>query len=230
MAWRKAVLFLAVAAILLPVTAKADSLVFTFGNGGKHGVGLTATTFAPGGVISNQIPTLTQHVSLATLFSATHAPSGPSISGSNIGGVGFTTGTFISKVANVVTFAGGGNITITASNLGGIGIPNGTVLFSGFFNGNSVFTISGVVGQPNSHIGTLAGQVVTSTLNPILLTLLGIPFQPVGTAVVLDIDLRVGTGGVIQNGSITLVPEPGTLALFGTGLMGLAGLVRRRLK
>ena len=105
-----------------------------------------------------------------------------------------------------------------------------SVLFSGFFNGNSVFTISGVAGQPNSHIGTLAGQVVTNSLDPTLLALLGLPFQPVGTAVVLNIDLRVGTGGVIQSGSITLVPEPGTLALFGTGIVGLAGLIRRRRK
>jgi hypothetical protein len=32
-----------------------------------------------------------------------------------------------------------------------------------------------------------------------------------------------------ENGNCTPVPEPGTLALFGTGLLGLAGVIRRRL-
>jgi hypothetical protein len=35
---------------------------------------------------------------------------------------------------------------------------------------------------------------------------------------------------VVRVESIQPVPEPGTLALFGTGLIGLAGLVRRKLK
>lgn len=35
---------------------------------------------------------------------------------------------------------------------------------------------------------------------------------------------------VVKVESLDPVPEPGTLALFGTGLIGLAGLVRRKLK
>jgi hypothetical protein len=39
---------------------------------------------------------------------------------------------------------------------------------------------------------------------------------------------RCGKTGFAETSSISTVPEPGTLALIGTGLVGLASIVRRR--
>jgi hypothetical protein len=215
--------------LMVPSQASANSLVFTF-VGGTHANGLVQFTTGPGGILSNQVGTLAQNVSPAILTGINNSPCCTSVSGPDIGRVGFTTGSWVSTVGNVYTYGSGGNLTVTANNLGLLGLPNNTVLFSGVFSSNSSFVVTVPnLSFPHSHVGNLSGKVQTTFLSPTLLALLGVPFQNHGTAVALAIDVKVGTGGAIQSGSITLVPEPGTLALFGTGLVGLAGLLRRRL-
>lgn len=227
---RRVILFSLLALCLMaPSQASANSLVFSF-VGGTHANGLVQFTTGSGGLLSNQVATLTQHVSPAILTGITNSPCCTSISGPDIGKVGFTTGTWVSTVGNVYTYGTGGNLTVTANNLGFLGLPNNTILFSGVFSSNSSFIVTVPnLAHPHAHIGNLSGKVNTTYLNPVLLALLGMPYQSHGTAVALAIDVKIGTGGAIQSGNITLVPEPGTLALFGTGLVGLAGLLRRRL-
>ena len=42
--------------------------------------------------------------------------------------------------------------------------------------------------------------------------------------------INMGKGGIVGSSDTIVTPEPGTLGLLGTGLVGLAGLVRRKLR
>jgi len=44
-----------------------------------------------------------------------------------------------------------------------------------------------------------------------------------------QISMGVGRNGTVSGDTI-VTPEPGTLGLLGTGLIGLAGIVRRKLR
>jgi hypothetical protein len=140
-----------------------------------------------------------------------------------LGSVSFSTGSLISGGSLQMggSFNGGGTFTITGN--GSQGIPNGTI-FSGSFTGPVTWTL--VTLANGTHNYTLTGSIIGTWYSG-------------GTVEGATVQLTINTGKGFFNGSttissgdtnITTVPEPGTLGLLGTGLIGLAAALHRKLR
>jgi hypothetical protein len=255
MSLKRVVLMAAVAALVLPAAAFADGVTFQIIGNANQTWFLRPTSATT--VVTNDptvhAGTAPAQINWATRFTGSTppgTPGSPSVGAPmppynlfNFGTATFTTALATGFTSTSVTFGAGGSIVLVAnaamaSATGGV-IPNGAPLFTGSFSGPTTLS------QINFCTGTcnpatfnfhynLTGPV-SGVLDSSVLQYFNLGSSPGAAGFFFSTQLGfIGPSdpyGTVENGGLSVVvPEPGTLALFGTGLIGVAGFIRRRLK
>jgi hypothetical protein len=134
----------------------------------------------------------------------------------NLGTLSFSTGALTSGSLQMgATLASGGSFTVWSNTMG--------TLFSGSFDGPVTWSL--VTLANGTHNYTLSGSISGAWMGG-------------ATVYGATVQLTINTGKGFFDGSTSIssgdtnlvVPEPGSLTLMGTGLVGLAGILRRKFK
>ncbi len=149
-------------------------------------------------------------VALADTFD--YGNVGGTITGSNA--AGWTINSTLVSIQDVTT-----NTLTTGNNLGSVVFTTGAVSNGAFTGGSILITATG---GNVLFSGSFTGGTV-STVNGVTFINANLGCFGCGSVQI------VSRAGAIS-GDTVVTPEPGTLGLLGTGLVGLAGIVRRKLR
>jgi len=225
-------LYIAIATALMVVPVAASANTITIGlTGGTAGVsGSTVTTTSLSSWASYDFVTPTTDSGLQT-------PTTPETS---FGTFSFTTGDLSVASNTSANFAAGGSLQLNTTDFPDLGIIE-TGTFTGSFTGTGTGSLAANCnGTPMAGNNYEFSQPVTGALDeglvappvftPVVGTLTIFSCGNTGTpSLASSYPMTEGTLFLTDQIPTTTTPEPGTLSLFGSGLLGIGFWVRRRL-
>ncbi len=143
---------------------------------------------------------------------------------SNSGSVALGTATITGSAASGQTLTLSSEligIGATVGNFGTVTVTTGVLVGS---NGSFTFTGGSITIVDNTNNTLFAGTFTSGTVM-VVNGFTNVSYFVGGLAG----GFQITTGGVVSGDTI-VTPEPGTLGLLGTGLVGLAGIVRRKVR